>query len=105
MKKDIIEAICTAVLIILIICILAFALTGCNMRLVGNYKYTRVHIFYPDYEECLEISHWTDSEMGIEVDTKKYGNIFISEGHYLLCKDTCPICSHKNEIGELEEGE
>lgn len=84
-------------MLVIVIMLLTCILAGCNMRLVGNYKYTRVHIFYPDYEECLKIDSWTDSEMGIEVDTKKYGNIFISEGHYLLCKDECPICSHKKE--------
>lgn len=88
------------VFIILLVCIiLCLTLTACNRKLVGNYKFTRIHIYYEGYEECLEIKSWTDSEVGIEVETVKYGTLFISEGHYLLCEHECPICKNRPENG------
>ena len=83
------------ILVIAIVLLTCILLAGCNKKMLGNYKYTRVHILYPDYEECLEVNSWAYTEEGIEVDTKEYGDVFISEGHYLLCKDACPICESR----------
>lgn len=90
------------ILIVLVVLISSsiFCFTACNKRYIGNYKFTKVHVYYEGYEECLDIKSWTDSEMGIEVDSKKYGGLFISEGHYLMCAKDCPICLNKRNTEE-----
>ena len=88
------------IILIILISISIFCFTACNMTLVGNYNFTKVHIYYEGYEECLEIKSWTDGDTGIEVDSKKYGSLFISEGHYLMCEDDCPICLNKRNTEE-----
>lgn len=88
------------IILIVLISISIFGLTACNMNPVGNYIFTKVHIYYEGYEECLDIKSWTDSEAGIEVVSKKYGSLFISEGHYLMCEEDCPICLNKRNTEE-----
>lgn len=60
----------------------------------GNYSYTKVHIFG---QRCYEIESWHDNSIGIEVKTKDYGSIYLSEGRYMLVEDKCPICEYSYE--------
>ena len=66
-------------------------LAGCNAGLIGNYEFNYVHSLTTN--ECYRITKWIeDSTPGIEVKTVRYGNLFFSEGTYILVEDECPIC-------------
>ena len=85
--------------IILIVAIIAITLCSCNMSVgLGNFNYTRIHIEMCDYSGCYTIEKWyeNDSGVGVEVKTKELGNIFVSEGLYILVSDKCPICDKEN---------
>ena len=78
-----------AVLLLMVLCF-----TGCgNMSLgLGNYEYNFIHVDNHHYSGCIEIEKWYNNGTGIEVQTKDYGNIFLSEGSYTLIEDKCPLC-------------
>ena len=86
MKK--VLAIVLAVIIMMLCC-------GCNMGMgFGNFTFEKVHIcdFSGHYMDAT-IEKWYDSESGIEVQTKEYGSMFLSEGTYVLYSDKCPLCN------------
>jgi hypothetical protein len=60
-------------------------LIGCgNMSLgIGNYEFQRIHIDTYHYSGCLEVDKWYDNTTGIEVKTKEFGAIYLSEGQYM----------------------
>lgn len=70
-----------------------FALSGCGNKSLGmgNYNFTKVHIFSHQGDACCKVEKWYDNETGIEVKTDK-GSLFLSEGTYMLVGDYCPIC-------------
>lgn len=72
-----------------------------NMAVIdpGNYEYERIHIDTHHYSGCLTVEKWYDNNSGIEVKTKEFGNIFVSEGCYSLVEDECPFCNNSNEKG------
>lgn len=75
--------------------IFVFMLSSCgNMGLgPGKFTFKKVHITtYSGEDRCCTIEKWYDNEEGIEVKTKEYGALFLSEGTYILCADKCPIC-------------
>lgn len=81
-------------LVFLMACIL---LVGCGNENwgIGSYTYTHVHI--GDAEGyCATINSWHDNELGIELHTQEFGNIYCSEGTYLLFGDgaKCPFCNN-----------
>ena len=83
------------ILIVIIAIMLIFCLTSCGNKnySLGNYTFRRVHIFtHNGQDKCLEIQSWHDDEIGIEVHTKEYGALYLSEGTYMLCESECPIC-------------
>lgn len=82
MKKFVITAI-SAMLI----------LTSCNMSMgVGNYSFKKIHVDGNHISQCFTVEKWYDASTGIEVKTKEAGNMYISEGMYVLIEDTCPFC-------------
>ena len=85
-------------LILIIITAITLTLVSCNMRFVG--KYTFEHVYVETYKtegHCYTVKKWTDSQSGIEVETKEAGTMFISEGNYILISDEskCPYCHNK----------
>ena len=78
---------------------IAASLCACgNMSLgFGNYQYDKVHVDTHHYTGCLDLSKWYDNDSGIEVATKKYGNIFLSEGTYIMVEGECPFCDSKEK--------
>lgn len=81
-----------------IACALTIFLTGCgNMDVmgIGNFTFNKVHVDTHGYSGCIEIKRWVDNSTGIEVETKDYGAIYLSEGTYVLIEDKCPFCSAK----------
>ena len=76
---------------------LALPLMGCNMNIgPGSYSFHAVHIYGWDKDSRdVEIKSWRDADsQGIEVDTERYGAMFLSEGTYILLRGIgdCPIC-------------
>lgn len=82
------------ILILVSVLIFALLLTGCgNMAMgPGNYTFNKVHVSTPDFNGCVTLETWYDNERGIEVKTKEYGAMYLSEGTYILIEDKCPIC-------------
>ena len=75
-------------------------LVGCgNMSLgLGNFTFKKIHVDTHHYSGCLTVVRWYENDNGVEVETKEVGNIFLSEGTYVLIEKECPFCCH-------EEGE
>ena len=42
--------------------------------------------------KCYKITSWKNNEIGIKVVTEKYGNMYFSEGTYILIENDCPVC-------------
>ena len=74
---------------------LALPLMGCNMD-IDSGSFHAVHIYGFDRRGFdVSIKSWRDADSeGIEVDTERYGKMFLSEGTYLLLRGIgdCPIC-------------
>ena len=88
------KKIISIILFITILFIFCSLTTSCNRALgLGNYTFKKVHICVGDVSKCVEIEKWYDDGMGIEVKTKNYGALFLSEGTYFLVEDKCPICN------------
>ena len=62
---------------------------------IGNYTYTHVRVGSGTTGHCATVKSWHDNEMGIELHTEEFGDIYCSEGTYLLFSDgsKCPFCN------------
>lgn len=72
------------------------SLTGCNMGVgFGDYSFYHIHISDEIESHCATVSKWYDNSGGIEVNTKEYGSMFLSEGTYQLFENAekCPYCA------------
>ena len=80
--------------IILIFALVAMALCACGNESLGlgNYTFRKIHIDTPNFSGCCTVEKWHDNERGIEVKTKEYGSLYLSEGTYILVENKCPIC-------------
>jgi hypothetical protein len=83
-------------LCILMIMLMTVSLCACGNENwgVGNYEYRHVHIGDGAVGYCAEVESWHDNEMGVELHTKEFGDIYCSEGTYFLFEsgDNCPFC-------------
>jgi hypothetical protein len=71
------------------------AICGCGNENVfgfGNYTFKKIHIDTHHFSGCIEVESWKDNETGIEVKTKDFGSLFLSEGTYMMIEDVCPFC-------------
>lgn len=79
--------------------VLALSLSACGNESwgVGNYTFTHVHISDAVEGHCATVNSWHDNESGIELHTKEFGDIYLSEGTYMLFNDgsDCPFCGDK----------
>lgn len=79
--------------------VLALSLCACGNESwgVGNYTFTHVHISDAVEGHCATVNSWHDNESGIELHTKEFGDIYLSEGTYMLFNDgsDCPFCGDK----------
>ena len=83
------------VLVCTLILTLCLTLCSCNMSLgMGSFSFEKVHLYTYNFSGCLTIEKWYETETGVEVKTKEWGNLFLSEGTYFLVDDACPICSY-----------
>ena len=76
--------------------ILTLGLCACGNESwgVGNYTYEHVHISDSVDGYCATVKSWHDNEMGIELHTEEFDDIYLSEGTYILFSDanSCPYC-------------
>ena len=82
---------------ILLVLALALALCACgNMSLgFGEYSFEKIHVDTYHFSGCLTVEKWYENERGIEVKTHEAGNLYFSEGTYVLVEDQCPFCASK----------
>ena len=84
---------------IILAIVLALSLSACGNESwgVGNYTFTHVHISDAVEGHCATVNSWHDNESGIELHTKEFGDIYLSEGTYMLFNDgsDCPFCGDK----------
>lgn len=85
-----------ALLMVLVMCI---SLSACGNMSWGLGNFTFNHIHFTDHQNsfCAEIEKWYDNSNGIEVKTKEYGSMYLSEGTYMLYgdNDDCPYCNEE----------
>lgn len=81
-------------MIFILFMFILFMFTGCNYSLgLGSYNFEHIHFFDKQQSYCATVEKWFENDTGIEVKTKEYGSIFLSEGTYILFEDDCPFCS------------
>lgn len=81
----------------LVLVIICCGLCACgNMSMgLGTYDFEHVHITDHVESYCGTVIKWYDDSTGIEVLTKEYGSLFLSEGTYILIDtaEHCPYCN------------
>lgn len=87
------KIVCLLLTIIIMMCCLA----SCGNQSLGLGNFTFEHIHFSDAigGHCATIEKWHDNSEGIEVKTKEFGSMYLSEGSYILFEDGmhCPYCS------------
>lgn len=83
--------------VIAAVLILCSCLAGCGNYNIGfgNYTFKHVHVSDGTKGYCAEVTSWHDNEMGIELHTTEFGDMYCSEGTYVLfgSQDKCPYCN------------
>ena len=84
----------TVIIIVIILVFIITSCTSCNVNIgPGSYTFTKVHIAdFAGNANHATLNSWKNDDVGIEVNTKEYGSIFLSEGTYILYNNTCPVC-------------
>ena len=85
----------------LIMAMMCCLLAGCGNMSMGFGEFTFNHLHFTNHNEshCATIEKWYDNSNGIEVKTKEYGSMYLSESTYMLfgeAKD-CPFCVEEAE--------
>lgn len=82
------------ILLVALVIMMCLMLVACNEGLgPGKFKFSHVHIC--DFNgNCSHatITKWYESSIGIELNTKEFGTIWLSEGTYILYDKICPVC-------------
>lgn len=85
--------------VLLTLILLCACLTGCGNRAGvfdrGEFNFTHIHFTDAVEGHCATVTKWYDNESsGIEVKTKEYGSLFLSESTYIMIEDAenCPYC-------------
>ena len=85
--------------LMLILMLAVVALTGCGNENwgFGNYEFRHVHINGASEGYCATVESWHDNELGIELHTTEFGDMYCSEGTYFLFESgtKCPFCKRK----------
>lgn len=86
-----------AVIMILVVMVATLCACGNENWGVGNYTYTHVHASDGAEGHCATIQSWHDNSVGIELHTKEWGSVYLSEGCYILYESAsgCPFCGDK----------
>lgn len=80
---------------IAVIIFIILMITSCGNHSIGlgSYTFEKVHIcdHFGNYNHAT-IEKWYENDTGIELNTKEYGSMFLSEGTYILYNGRCPVC-------------
>lgn len=83
-------------LVMMLVITMAMSLCACGNENwgIGNYTFTHVHLSDGVEGHCAEVTSWHDNELGVELHTKEFGDIYCSEGTYFLYEsgEKCPFC-------------
>lgn len=81
---------------LIVIVVLLCCLPSCGNQSLGFGNFTFEHVHFSDAINgyCATIEKWYDNEQGIEVKTKEFGSMYLSEGSYILMENgtRCPYC-------------
>ncbi|MBE6148120.1 MAG: hypothetical protein E7167_01210 [Firmicutes bacterium] len=84
------------VIAVMLILVMALALTACgNQNLLwGNFTYEHVHISDAIGGHCFNLEQWNEDATGIELKIEGGSTVFLSEGTYMMFSDSnaCPYC-------------
>ena len=85
------------IMIVSLGCCLALVEVSANNRSWGCYDFRHIHIFNGVEGHCATIEKWYENEgAGIEIKTAEWGNVFCTEGSYILFEtNDCPFCGGK----------
>ncbi len=81
-------------LVMVILMIIMLSACGNENWGIGNYTFRHVHIGDGAIGYCANVESWHDNDLGIELHTTEFGDIYCSEGTYFLFEngDNCPFC-------------
>lgn len=81
-------------LVMVILMIIMLSACGNENWGIGNYTFRHVHIGDGVIGYCANVESWHDNDLGIELHTTEFGDIYCSEGTYFLFEsgDNCPFC-------------
>lgn len=90
MKKVLLMLLCLCVASVLL-----FTACGNENWGVGNYTFRHVHISDGAVGYCANVESWHDNDLGVELHTTEFGDIYCSEGTYFLFESgsQCPFCN------------
>lgn len=89
-------------IIAIVLCaMMALSLCACgNMAVLdpGSFTFKHIHVETFGKGFCADVEKWWDNDNGIEVQTKEYGAMYLSEGTYMMFDDgdNCPYCSQED---------
>lgn len=85
------------ILCIVLVALMALSLCACGNENwgFGNYTFTHVHLSDGTDGHCATVESWHDNDLGIELHTTEFGDIYCSEGTYFLFEsnENCPFCN------------
>ena len=78
---------------LIMLLLIGITLSSCGNRNYFDFEHdTYKHIHCLSTGKCYNITGWKNNEIGVKVSTT-YGNLYFSEGTYILVEDKCPICN------------
>lgn len=88
------KVICFVLTIVFTFCIVGCAASWNQSMGWGNYSYTHAYIGIGSEGRCVNVKSWHDNDIGVEIELTNGGNLYCSEGTYILIKEanTCPFC-------------
>ena len=91
------KIVCTLLVVVMMAILMMVGLCACGNENwgIGNYNFRHVHIGDGVEGYCAEVKSWHDNDLGIELHTVEFGNIYCSEGTYFLFESSanCPFCN------------
>ena len=83
--------------IILCMIFVSFTFAGCcsttSESNSSNQLYTHAHFFDKIEGHCATVTNSSIGSIGIKLETKEYGSLYLPHGTYQLFEDVCPYCS------------
>lgn len=78
---------------------IVFIFSGCSSVATSNSdsdddcRYTHVHFFDKIEGYCATVTKESIGSIGVAVETKEFGSMYLPHGTYQYFEDVCPYCS------------